>query len=187
MNRRRAATCCLLFLTPLLFPSGRAASAAVVDFKQGAPAGALRDSASLSAPPASSKGDARALRGAPPAKQPSETPAEAALRKRARRAADRYVLSNKVYFGHILARHGPEATLPGKSRFLKGFDVRAGIDFVLKSPDARIRESTEGRRGFLFEEHYRTSIGISPEKKKLKTLRVVIDEQGRVITAFPVK
>lgn len=120
-------------------------------------------------------------------KSPRELEEEAALRKRARRAADRYTLSNKTFFGHIMERHGPASTVPGKSRFVKDFDVRSGIDFVLKSADARIRANTEGRRGFIFEVTYRTKIGISPEKKPLKTLRVVIDEAGRVITAFPVK
>ncbi len=120
-------------------------------------------------------------------KPPPETKSPPALEKRARRAADRYTLSNKTFFQHILARHGPASTVPGKSRFVKGFDVRAGIDYVLKSPDARIRENTEGRRGFLFEITYRTRIGISPERKPLRTMRVVIDEAGRVVTAFPVK
>lgn len=125
----------------------------------------------------------------PPAKpkSPQELEEEAALRKRARRAADRYILSNKTLFEHILARHGYKTTVPGKSRFVKDFDVRAGIDFVLKSPDARIRANTEGRRGFIFEVTYHKKIGVSPEKKPLKTLRVVIDEAGRVVTAFPVK
>lgn len=130
------------------------------------------------------------------AKPPRETEAEAALKKRARRAAERYTLSNKTLFQHILARHGPEATVPGKSRFVKGFDVSDGIDYVLKSPDARIRANTDavesgsaprGRRGYIFEVTYRTRIGTSPEKKPLKTMRVVIDEAGHVITAFPVK
>lgn len=125
----------------------------------------------------------------PPAKEksPQESEEEAALRRRARRAADRYTLSKKTLFDHILARHGYKTTVPGKSRFVKDFDVRAGIDFVLKSPDARIRANTEGRPGFIFEETYPKKIGVSPEKKPLKTLRVVIDEAGRVITAFPVK
>jgi len=70
---------------------------------------------------------------------------------------------------------------------VKGFDVREGIDYVLKSPDARIRENTEGRRGYIFEVTYRTRVGISPERKPLRTLRVVIDQAGHVVTAFPVK
>jgi hypothetical protein len=125
----------------------------------------------------------------PPAetKSPRELSDEAALRNRARRAADGYTLSNKTLFGHIMERHGPASAIPGKSRFLKGFDVRSGIDFVLKSADARIRSNTEGRSGYIFEVTYHKKIGISPEKKPLKTLRVVIDEAGRVITAFPVK
>lgn len=134
----------------------------------------------------------------PPAeiKSPRELEEEAALRKRARRAAERYTLSNKILFGHIMARHGPASTVPEKSRFVKSFDVRAGIDFVLKSPDARIRANTDGLekesasrggRGYIFEVTYRKKIGVSPERKSLRTLRVVIDEAGRVITAFPVK
>lgn len=122
----------------------------------------------------------------PPTKT-KETAADAALKRRARRAADRYVLSNKTLYQHILPRHGSDATVPGKSRFVKGFDVSDGIDYTLKSPDARIRENTDGRRGYIFEVTYRTRIGTSPEKKPLRTLRVVIDEGGRVVTAFPVK
>lgn len=125
----------------------------------------------------------------PPAKteSPQESAEEAAFRKRARRAADRYTLSDKTLFDHILARHGFKSAVPGKSRFVKGFDVRAGVDFVLKSADARIRPNAEGRPGYVFEVTYHRKIGVSSERKPLKTLRVVIDEAGRVVTAFPVK
>lgn len=151
----------------------------------------LFDSVSGPAPADASDHPASGIKNVkkPPAKpkSPQELEEEAALRKRARRAADRYVLSNRTLFEHILARHGYKTTVPGKSRFVKDFDVRAGIDFVLKSRDARIRANTEGRRGFIFEVTYHKKIGVSPEKKPLKTLRVVIDEAGRVVTAFPVK
>ncbi|MCG3116232.1 MAG: hypothetical protein LLH30_11175 [Candidatus Manganitrophus sp. SA1] len=180
----------LLFLFPSLALFGEAFSQ-----KEGAPPSALLDSVSGPAPsdaPAVAPdrpGSAIKKVKKPPAKEksPQALEEEAALRSRARWAADRYALSNRTLFDHILARHGYKTTVPGKSRFVKDFDVRAGIDFVLKSPDARIRANTEGRRGFIFEVTYHKKIGISPEKKPLKTLRVVIDEAGRVITAFPVK
>ncbi|MBI3803640.1 MAG: hypothetical protein HY282_07730 [Nitrospirae bacterium] len=181
MLRRRRRSARVVFL-PLLFillllsgPAGRVQAA-------------FSPHPGFSRPLSSSLQEDLRIRGVPPAStQRPETAEEAAVRKRARLAADHYLLSNKVLFGHILARHGADATVPGKSRFLRGYDVRAGIDYVLKSPDARIQENTEGRRGYLFEFSYRTPIGISPEKKKLRTMRVVIDAQGRVITAFPVK
>lgn len=160
----------------------------------------LLDSVSGPAPADASDHPASRIKNVkkPPAKpkSPQELEEEAALRKRARRAADRYILSNRTLFEHILARHGYKTTVPGKSRFVKDFDVRAGIDFALKSRDARIRANTDGpengaatrgRRGFIFEVTYHKKIGVSPEKKPLKTLRVVIDEAGRVVTAFPVK
>ncbi|MCG3110880.1 MAG: hypothetical protein MCM46_03545 [Candidatus Manganitrophus sp. SB1] len=176
----------LLFLFPSLALFGEEFSR-----REGAPPSALLDSVSGPAPSDAPDRPASAIKKVkkPPAKEksPQALEEEAALRKRARRAADRYALSNKTLFDHILARHGYKTTVPGKSRFVKDFDVRAGIDFVLRSPDARIRANTEGRRGFIFEVTYHKKIGISPEKKPLKTLRVVIDEAGRVITAFPVK
>lgn len=176
----------LLFLFPSLALFGEEFSR-----REGAPPSALLDSVPLPAPSDAPDRPSSAIKKVkkPPAKEksPQALEEEAALRKRARRAADRYALSNRTLFDHILARHGYKTTVPGKSRFVKDFDVRAGIDFVLKSPDARIRANTEGRRGFIFEVTYHKKIGISPEKKPLKTLRVVIDEAGRVITAFPVK
>ncbi len=177
----------LLFLFPALALFGGEDFAPV----EGAQPPSLLDSVPGPGPSAPSDDAASGIKSVkkPPAetKSPRESEEEAALRKRARRAADRYILSNKTLFDHVLARHGPQSTVPGKSRFVKDFDVRSGIDFVLKSADARIRANTEGRRGYIFEVTYRTKIGISPERKPLKTLRVVIDEGGRVITAFPVK
>lgn len=176
----------LLFLFPSLALFGEEFSR-----REGAPPSALLDSipgpGSSDAPDHPASGIKKVKKPPANAKSPQELEEEAALRKRARRAAGRYALSNKTLFDHILARHGYKTTVPGKSRFVKDFDVRAGIDFVLRSPDARIRANTEGRRGFIFEVTYHKKIGISPEKKPLKTLRVVIDEAGRVITAFPVK
>jgi hypothetical protein len=194
----------LLLLPSAVWPQERGPAQA----EERLPPPPLLDSAPGPVPSSPSKEAAsgvKNIRKRPETKTPQELEEEAALRKRARRAADQYTLSNKTFFEHIMQRHGPASTVPGKSRFVKGFDVRAGIDFVLKSADARIRANTDGlgngsatrglekgsatrgRRGFIFEVTYHKKIGISPEKKPLKTLRVVIDEAGRVITAFPVK
>lgn len=47
--------------------------------------------------------------------------------------------------------------------------------------------NTAGRKGYIFEQTFDTPIGASSKGKPLYTLKVVIDENGNVITAFPKK
>lgn len=47
--------------------------------------------------------------------------------------------------------------------------------------------NTAGREGYIFERLFSYPIGTSSKGKPLYTLKVVIDEAGNVITAFPKK
>ena len=47
--------------------------------------------------------------------------------------------------------------------------------------------NTAGREGYIFEQTFSNPIGTSSNGKLLYTLKVVIDETGDVITAFPKK
>lgn len=101
--------------------------------------------------------------------------------------ANRYILSDDRYINHILRNHGPSSTVPGKSRFSSSFDIRAGIEQALRSPDALIKPNTGERSGYIFELTYSSSIGATAQGRPLNTLKVVIDETGNVVTAFPVR
>jgi hypothetical protein len=105
---------------------------------------------------------------------------------RASELGRRYVLDETRYEGHILRLHGPQSTA-GRSKFLDGFDIRAGIDTALKSPNSVIKPNTEGRLGYIFEYTYPHQIGVNKRGTPRRTLKVVIDETGRVTTAFPIR
>ena len=47
--------------------------------------------------------------------------------------------------------------------------------------------NTAGREGYIFEQTFSNPIGTNSKGKPLYTLKVVIDEAGNVITAFPKK
>ncbi len=101
--------------------------------------------------------------------------------------ADNYKLDQAQFDEHILARHGPESTYSGKSKFDTGFDIKQGIDDTLRSQDSVIKPNTQGRDGYIFEHTYDHPIGTSPKGAPLSTVKVVIDESGNVVTAFPKK
>ena len=82
-------------------------------------------------------------------------------------------------------RHGPNSTYANKSHFNAGFDIKDGIDSTLKGDNFIVRPNTAGRNGYIFEQTFTNSIGMSSKGKSLNTLKVVIDEAGNVVTAFP--
>lgn len=51
----------------------------------------------------------------------------------------------------------------------------------------KIGPNTAGREGYIFEQTFSNPIGTNSKGKPLYTLKVVIDEAGNVITAFPKK
>ena len=101
--------------------------------------------------------------------------------------ADNYNLSDDIFNNHILDRHGPNSTYGNKSLFNADFDIRKGIDSTLTGDNFIVGPNTSGRDGYIFEQTFANPIGISSKGKPLYTLKVVIDEFGNVITAFPKK
>ena len=101
--------------------------------------------------------------------------------------ADNYKLSDDTFNNHILDRHGPNSTYGNKSHFNAGFDIKEGIDSTLKGNNFVVGPNTAGREGYIFEQTFTNPIGTSSNGKPLYTLKVVIDEAGNVITAFPKK
>ena len=99
--------------------------------------------------------------------------------------ADNYTLSDDTFNNHILDRHGPNSTYGNKSHFNVDFDIRQGIDSTLKGDNFVLRSNTAGREGYIFEQTFANPIGTNNRGKPLYTLKVVIDESGNVITAFP--
>lgn len=57
----------------------------------------------------------------------------------------------------------------------------------MKGENFVVGPNTAGREGYIFEQTFTNAIGTSSKGKPLYTLKVVIDEAGNVITAFPKK
>ena len=101
--------------------------------------------------------------------------------------SDNYRLSDDTFNNHILNRHGPNSTYRNKSYFNAGFDIKEGIDSTLRGDNFVVGPNTAGREGYIFEQIFTSPIGTNSNGKPLYTLKVVIDETGNVITAFPKK
>ena len=101
--------------------------------------------------------------------------------------ADDYKLSDDVFENHILDRHGSKSLYGNKSHFNSNFDIRDGIDSTLKGENFIVKSNTGGRDGYIFEQTFTDPIGVNTKGKSLYTIKVVIDADGNVITAFPKK
>ncbi len=101
--------------------------------------------------------------------------------------AENYNLSDDTFNNHILDRHGSNSAYNNKSHFNTDFDIKAGIDSTLKGDNFIVKPNTGGRSGYIFEQTFKDAIGVNSKGKPLYTLKVVIDEGGNVITAFPKK
>ena len=101
--------------------------------------------------------------------------------------ANNYTLDNRTLNDHILERHGPESTVTDKSKFNSNFDIKTGIDQTIKSPDAILKPNTANRSGYIFEKNFQSPIGVDPYGRDVNVLKVVMNDNGKVITAFPKK
>ncbi|MCY6355398.1 hypothetical protein [Clostridium sp. ZS2-4] len=106
--------------------------------------------------------------------------------KSVRKLAKGYKMTEARYITHILYRHGPTSTASNTGKFVGAFDIKRAIDQVLKSPNSVVKPNSNKRPGYIFEKTYSGVIGYDG-KKACKTIRVIIDEVGNVVTAFPVK
>lgn len=87
-----------------------------------------------------------------------------------------------------MERHGSgRGTFPNKSKFNSDFDIKKGIDDALRSDKSIVKPNTSGREGTIFEHTFDKPIGTNPKGKPINTIKVVIDESGNVVTAFPQK
>ena len=101
--------------------------------------------------------------------------------------ADNYTLSDNTFNNHILDRHGPNSSYGNKSHFNLDFDIIDGIDSTLTGSNFVVGSNTAGREGYIFEQTFTNPVGVNSKGKPLYTLKVVIDEAGNIITAFPKK
>lgn len=105
--------------------------------------------------------------------------------------ADNYNLSDETFNEHILKRDGPNSLYKNKSHFDSGFDsgfdVKYGINSTLRGNNFIMRPNTNNRSGYIFEQTFIKGIGTNSKGKVLYTMKVVIDEIGNVVTAFPIK
>lgn len=107
----------------------------------------------------------------------------------ARKVADNYNLDEERYLEHIVERHGYGSTYKPKkeSKFIQSFDIRKGIKDALTDHSIVPKPNTYNRAGYIFEKVYDKVIGTAPDGTKLYKLKVVLDDAGNVITAYPIK
>ncbi len=101
--------------------------------------------------------------------------------------ADNYTLSDNTFNNHIPDRHGPNSSYGNKSHFNLDFDIIDGINSTLTGSNFVVGSNTAGREGYIFEQTFTNPVGVNSKGKPLYTLKVVIDEAGNIITAFPKK
>ena len=105
----------------------------------------------------------------------------------ARRIANEYKLDDNRYVTHIIDEHGASSIYPNKSKFLNGFDVKKGIGDTLLDESSSIQRNTRNRPGYIFTKTYNRAIGTAPDGTLLYKLKVVINEAGEVVTAYPIR
>lgn len=73
-----------------------------------------------------------------------------------------------------------------KSKFIKNFDIKKAIKETLTDSKSIVSLNTNGRKGFVFIKNFGEKIG-TEGGKSLNRMKVVIDEYGKVVTAYPIK
>jgi hypothetical protein len=87
---------------------------------------------------------------------------------------------------HIVARHWPTSGAKGAGKFAPGTsgrDLRGLIDETAQR--GAFRPNTGGRPGHIYEHSFGSPIGTSMQGNATSRLRVVVGDNGRVVTAFP--
>lgn len=70
--------------------------------------------------------------------------------------------------------------------FIKNFDKKKAIKETLTDSKSIVSLNTNGRKGFIFIKNFGEKIG-TEGGKSLNRMKVVIDEYGKVVTAYPIK
>lgn len=89
---------------------------------------------------------------------------------------------------HIKQRHWHNATQgPNTSHFNKSMNVKKLDAIATKTiQNGSVRNSTHGQGRKTHQYKFQRPIGRDSSGKKSKTMRVVTDKNGQIITAFPV-
>lgn len=103
-----------------------------------------------------------------------------------RKLAKRYTLSDSVYRDHIVSLHSFYSKEKDKSKFIKNFDIKKAIRETLTDSKSIVSQNTNGRPGFIFIKNFGKKIG-TEGNKSLNRMKVVIDQYGKVVTAYPIK
>lgn len=109
------------------------------------------------------------------------------IRKKARKIAENYNLDEERFVEHILDNHGPTSIKANKTKFNSGFDIKKGIKDTITDIASVIKPNTYGRAGYIFEKTFDEAIGVAPDGTLLYKLKVVMDEAGNIVTAYPIK
>jgi len=104
----------------------------------------------------------------------------------AREAGKKYKMSDEYFEKHIVKNHGSKSTKTGKSKFSEGFDIKKGIKETLIDQKSTVTKNTNNRPGYIFTKDYGYPIGVNEFGQSVTKLKVVIGENGVVITAFPI-
>lgn len=98
-----------------------------------------------------------------------------------------YKLDEERYKTHILELHKNDSPIKSKTKFNADFNIKKAIDETLKDAKSIISPNTKGRTGYIVEKVYPEPIGTNPKGNPINTLRVVLDENMNVRSAFPAK
>lgn len=94
------------------------------------------------------------------------------------------VLYEKQYHDHVESRHGAGSSFKRKSKFSANVNIKEKIQETLEHGTESV--NTFGRPGKRYEYTFPDEVGIDQKGNKVNSVRVVVDEDGEVITAFPV-
>lgn len=86
---------------------------------------------------------------------------------------------------HIIGRHTPPGEL-GKSIF-RTSNPRTIMELIDKTmKTGEVSGNTLGRAGFIFTRTFTSPVGTDPSGQLVYTVKVVVNEVGKLITAFPI-
>ena len=87
---------------------------------------------------------------------------------------------------HIVLRHFSSSTAKSAGKFLRNVTLSRLVKMInITAKQGSKRPNTVGRLGHIFEYDFRNTIGTTSVGKDTSRLRVVVGDEGKVITAFP--
>jgi hypothetical protein len=87
---------------------------------------------------------------------------------------------------HIEERHWPDSLAQGAGKFSPGITEDSLRQLVNEAvTNGRLRQNTHGRPGQIYEYDFGRRIGITIDGRPAYRLRVVVNRQNQLVTAFP--